>query len=223
MVFGPGGATPQTSTPGGGLAPKQRRAERRPLQLRSAVRKRGPGHQQQQSRELYSPTSAWQKASCGWTGAQLHASACSSGRHSSSSSTSVPRMPLTENGMFEARRFCSFQSLQLVRRCGAESRSSGCAFFFMVKNTVNSARGLSGGRAVESRAQAAVGKYLNEQYRHKSLSLDWFIRRSRFIKLSCDSSPLYFACRTSRGRQRNELKFQVFFFLSFFCIPSGAP
>lgn len=59
----------------------------------------GKQQQQQQSPVLYSPTSALQNACCGCTGAQLQASASSSARHRTSSA-SVPRTPLTENGIF---------------------------------------------------------------------------------------------------------------------------
>ena len=91
----------------------------------SSLLQHGPGKQQQQHQHqqqspvLYSPTSALQNACCGWTGAQLHASASSSDRHRTSSA-SVQRMPLTANGILETlRRF--FQPLRccLLRRCVA--------------------------------------------------------------------------------------------------------
>ena len=56
------------------------------------------------SLKTHSPTSALQKACCGCTGAQLHASARCSARHSSSG-TSAQKMPLTENGMLWSH-FC---------------------------------------------------------------------------------------------------------------------
>lgn len=83
----------------------RRRAERlqpSAVSLRRSLVQHGPGgkqQQQQQSPVLYSPTSALQKACCGWTGAQLHASVSSSARHRTSSA-SVQRMPLTVNGIF---------------------------------------------------------------------------------------------------------------------------
>lgn len=76
--------------------------------------------------ELHSPTSALQNACCGCTGAQLHASASSSARHSSSSSASAERMPLTENGILVNTAaglllLLFLQPLRLrLRRCVAE-------------------------------------------------------------------------------------------------------
>lgn len=84
---------------------------------------------------LYSPTSALQNACCGCTGAQLHASASSSARHSTSSA-SVQRMPLTENGIFlntDAMFFlplrCCADALQ-SRSSGGQQRPPSAFFFF---------------------------------------------------------------------------------------------
>lgn len=60
-----------------------------------------------------SPTSALQNACCGCTGAQLHASASSSLRHRTSS-TSVHKMPWTENGIFTTRDVTPLWSPSLI-------------------------------------------------------------------------------------------------------------
>ncbi len=108
----------------GWAAAKRRWSSRRTC--RSLVQ-HGPGKQQQQQQQqspvLYSPTSALQNACCGCTGAQLHASASSSARHRTSSA-SVQRMPLTENGIFLNTDAMFFLPL----RCCADAlqcRSSG--------------------------------------------------------------------------------------------------
>lgn len=92
--------------------------------LRRSLVQHGLGKQQQQQQQqslvLYSPTSALQNACCGCTGAQLHASASSSARHRTSSA-SVQRMPLMENGIFINTDATFFQPLRccVLRRCVA--------------------------------------------------------------------------------------------------------
>lgn len=112
-----------------------------------------------------SPTSALQNACCGCTGAQLHASASSSLRHRTSS-TSVHKMPWTEKGIFTTRDVTPLWSpcwivAQMWRaRAPAGDRSvplgSPTSLQLQAASTRARERSRRGGRTLSVRVQLSV-------------------------------------------------------------------